>query len=160
MEMKGLSMFPKAPGLKTYNKFNVINRAFVGKFLPLCKDAVDVFYSPSWLNRKIISILYVFLKLYCCVRIIIVVPVISFVYSSNIYVWKFIIFKRNTWKRFTVDCLTIWFLWHINLCRLFNAKSVFMKIVQFQTIQFRKITQFKCKYSLIVKNISISSYSI
>ena len=44
--------------------------------------------------------------------------------------------------------------------RLFNAKSIFMKIVVFQTIQFRISTQFKCKYSLIVKNISISSYSV
>ena len=34
------------------------------------------------------------------------------------------------------------------------------KIVQFQTIQFSKSTQFKCKYILIVKNISISSYSV
>ena len=33
-----------------------------------------------------------------------------------------------------------------------------MKIVLFQTIQFS--TQFKCKHSLIVKNISISSYSV
>ena len=30
----------------------------------------------------------------------------------------------------------------------------------FQTIQFSIRTQFKCKYSLIVKNISISSYSV
>ena len=52
-----------------------------------------------------------------------------------------------------------WVLWHTNLCRLFNAKFIFMKIVLFQTIQF-SITQFKCKYSLIVKNISISSYSV
>ena len=32
--------------------------------------------------------------------------------------------------------------------------------VQFQTIQFSMSKQFKCKYSLIVKNISISSYSV
>ena len=30
----------------------------------------------------------------------------------------------------------------------------------FQTIQFSISTQFKCKYSLIVKNISISGYSV
>ena len=35
-----------------------------------------------------------------------------------------------------------------------------MKIVLFQTIQFSISAQFKCKYSLIVKNISISSYSV
>ena len=51
-----------------------------------------------------------------------------------------------------------WFLWHINLCMLFNAKSNFMKIVLFQTIQFNISTQFKYKYSLIKKNISTSSY--
>ena len=26
-------------------------------------------------------------------------------------------------------CLFVWVLWHINLCRLFNAKSIFMQIV-------------------------------
>ena len=35
-----------------------------------------------------------------------------------------------------------------------------MKIVLFQIIQFSISTQFKCKYSLIVENISISSYSV
>ena len=35
-----------------------------------------------------------------------------------------------------------------------------MKIVLFQTIQFSISMQFKCKYSLIMKNISISSYSV
>ena len=34
------------------------------------------------------------------------------------------------------------------------------KAVQFQTIQFSISTQFKCKYNLIVKNISIPSYSV
>ena len=34
------------------------------------------------------------------------------------------------------------------------------KTVQFQIIQFSISTQFKCKFSLIVKNISISSYSV
>ena len=34
------------------------------------------------------------------------------------------------------------------------------KTVQFQIIQFSVSTQFKYKYSLIVKNISISNYSV
>ena len=59
-----------------------------------------------------------------------------------------------------VGWLVGWTLWHINLGRLFNAESIFMKIVLFQTIQFSISTQFKCKYSLIVKNISISSNSV
>ena len=41
----------------------------------------------------------------------------------------------------------IWVLWHINLCRFSNAKSIFMKVVLFQTIQFRISMQFKCKYN-------------
>ena len=44
--------------------------------------------------------------------------------------------------------------------RLFNAKSIFMQIILFQTVQFRISTQFKCKYSLTAPNISISRYSI
>ena len=43
----------------------------------------------------------------------------------------------------------------------FSVRTVSMsKIVQFKTIQFSKSTHFKCKFSLIVKNISISSYSV
>ena len=42
------------------------------------------------------------------------------------------------------DLLVGWVLWYIHLFRLFNAKSIFMTIVLFQTIS----TQFKCKYSL------------
>ena len=40
------------------------------------------------------------------------------------------------------------------------SKFIFMKIVLFQTIQFSVITQFKCKYSLIVNEISTSIYSV
>ena len=43
----------------------------------------------------------------------------------------------------------------------FSVSTVSMsKTVQFQTIQFSISTQFKCKYTLIVKNISISSNSV
>ena len=43
----------------------------------------------------------------------------------------------------------------------FSVSTVSMsKTVQFQTIQFSISTQFKYKYSLIVKNSSISSYSV
>ena len=43
----------------------------------------------------------------------------------------------------------------------FSESTVSMsKTVQFQIVQFNISTQFKCKYSLIVKNISISSYSV
>ena len=44
---------------------------------------------------------------------------------------------------------------------LFSVSTISMtKTVQFQTIQFSISTQFKCKYSLIVKNNSISSSSV
>ena len=48
-----------------------------------------------------------------------------------------------------------WVLWHINLCRLFNAKSIFKKTVLFQTIIFQA-NQFSqaVKIQLIQFNIS------
>ena len=43
----------------------------------------------------------------------------------------------------------------------FSVSTVWLsKTVQFKTIQFSISTQFKCKYSLIIKNISISSYLV
>ena len=43
----------------------------------------------------------------------------------------------------------------------FSVSTVSMsKTVQFQIIQLSTSTQFKCKYSLIVKIISISSYLV
>ena len=43
----------------------------------------------------------------------------------------------------------------------FSVSTVSMsKTVQFQIIQFSISTQFKCKYSLMVKNISILSYTV
>ena len=43
----------------------------------------------------------------------------------------------------------------------FSVSTVSMsKTVQFLTIQFSISRQFKCKYSLMLKNISISSYSV
>ena len=43
----------------------------------------------------------------------------------------------------------------------FRVSTVSMsKTVSSQTIQFSISTQFRCKYSLVVKNISISSYSV
>ena len=39
------------------------------------------------------------------------------------------------------------------------SKVSVSKTVLFQIIHFRVSMQFKCKYGLIVKNISISSYS-
>ena len=38
--------------------------------------------------------------------------------------------------------MVVWVLRHINLCRLFNAKSIFIPIVLLQIIQFSMSTQF------------------
>ena len=46
-----------------------------------------------------------------------------------------------------------WVLWHINLCRLFNARSFFMQIVLFQTIQFCISTQLDCKKTFLFQVI-------
>ena len=53
------------------------------------------------------------------------------------------------------------FLKRVYITIQFSVSTVSMsKTVQFQTTQFSISTQFKCKYSLIVKNISISTYSV
>ena len=57
-------------------------------------------------------------------------------------------------KKHDKSKLVVWVFWQFNLCRLFNAKSIFMLIVLFQTIQFSTITQFNCP------KISISSHSV
>ena len=67
------------------------------------------------------------------------------------------------WSWESIDKILVWLVGFYGIstfCRLFNAKSIFIKIVLFQTVQFRISTQFKCKYSVIVKNISILSYSV
>ena len=40
-------------------------------------------------------------------------------------------------------------------CRLFNAKSIFMKILLFQTIQFSISTQFECENHFYFKLFSL-----
>ena len=44
-------------------------------------------------------------------------------------------------------------VWHINLCRLFNAKSIFMRIVLFQTIQFSMSIHFNGKKTFLFQAI-------
>ena len=44
-----------------------------------------------------------------------------------------------------IGWLFLWVLRYINLCRLLNAKSIFMKRDLFQTIQFSISTQFECE---------------
>ena len=56
---------------------------------------------------------------------------------------------------------TIQFIHAVKITIQFSVRIVSMsKTVQFQIIQFSISMQFKCKYRLIVKNISISSYSV
>ena len=71
-----------------------------------------------------------------------------------------------------VGCLVVWVLWHISLCRLFNAKSIFRgiissisnnlvqhkyrlmsKTVLFQIIQYSINMQFKYQNSSITKTV-------
>ena len=65
----------------------------------------------------------------------------------------------NCQKRFYFKLFSLFKQLYITI--QFSVSIVSMsKTVQFQTIQFSISTRFKCKYSLIVKNISISSYSV
>ena len=51
MVIKGYSAFPKAHGLLELQLFSAISRTLVGWVLPLCREAVDVFYSPNRLGQ-------------------------------------------------------------------------------------------------------------
>ena len=59
----------------------------------------------------------------------------------------------------TVKWLVGWlvslFLWLINLCTLFNAKSIFMQIAIFQTIQFSMSTRFNYQKHFYFKLFSL-----
>ena len=65
-----------------------------------------------------------------------------------IYLFFFLIYKVLNWFD-----LVGWVLWHINLCRLFNAKSIFMDL--FKTIQFSMSTQFNCEKLFYFKLFSL-----
>ena len=65
------------------------------------------------------------------------------------------IIKRLNEERKDFNELVVWVLWHINLCRIFNAKSIFIQIVIFQTIQLRMSTQFKLSKTFLFQVIQI-----
>ena len=45
----------------TIGLFSIISRTLVGEVLPLCREAVGVFYIPSRLNKKVNDVQYVLL---------------------------------------------------------------------------------------------------
>ena len=49
---------------------------------------------------------------------------LSYMYT---YIYIYIYMGRNI--KISMICKVGWFLWHINLCRLFNAKSIFIQII-------------------------------
>ncbi len=53
-------------------------------------------------------------------------------------------------------CLFVWVLWHINLCRLFNAKSIFIQINS--SISNNSVWQ--KVHSLNAKNIYFKLFSL
>ena len=55
-----------------------------------------------------------------------------------------------------VGWLVGWILLQINLCKLFNAKSLFMQIVVFEAIQFSMNTQFNCPNHVYFELISFN----
>ena len=64
MVIKWYSTFPKAPRL-TIRLFNVTSRTLVrGRDLPLCRNVINVFYSPSRLDEEMIGITYLVSKDY------------------------------------------------------------------------------------------------
>ena len=55
-------------------------------------------------------------------------------------------FPKDFSTMLLIGWLVGWILWHINLCWLFNAKSIFIHInSSFKKIQFNISTQFNCQ---------------
>ena len=73
-----------------------------------------------------------------------------------IYIYVEIERKKRESSNIWLVGLVVWVLWHINLCRLFNAKSIFIQIVLFQTIQFSMSTQFHPHHVALVARISLT----
>ena len=69
---------------------------------------------------------------------------------ENVYI--IIILSFVDWL---VGWLGGWVLWQSNLCGLFNAKSIFMQIVLFKTINFSMSTQFNCQKYFYFKLFSL-----
>ena len=83
----------------TIRLFSVISRTLVVGFLPVCRDAVSVFYSPSkldrllgwgrqveqslWTRRRSWVYIYIYIYIYMCVCGCVCVCV----YLSNIFAW-------------------------------------------------------------------------
>ena len=70
----------------------------------------------------------------------------SFIHMNSRYIFiqiaNLLGFFQRCWWYYSTYELVDWVLWHINICGLFNAKSIFMQTVLFQTIQFSMSTQF------------------
>ena len=80
------SAFPKAPeSLEPLDCF-----VCVGGVLPLCRSAVGVFYSPSWLDNCILSFKLQCMKLANCEQ------------TSDQYQIKLLVLDSNTWNHLTV----------------------------------------------------------
>ena len=68
--MKVYSTSPKAPELEPHHQiqFSVILKKLIERVLPLLRDAVSIFYSPSQVDCIICECVYVFsLIIYICV---------------------------------------------------------------------------------------------
>ena len=77
-------------------------------------------------------------------------------YANVMFLIRFIYDILPTKQTFAYGLkqLVGWVLWYINLCRLFNAESIFMqKSVLFQTIQFSLSTRFNFQKTFLFQAI-------
>ena len=77
------------------------------------------------------SYIYIYIYIYVCVCAFMFVYINLYVYIYMyiyIYIMDVHMYIYICWL---VGWLVGWVLWHINLCRLFNTKSIFMQIVSY-----------------------------
>ena len=139
--------FKNAAELETnFQEFCLIFRKY---FIKLCRNFLEILVAKIFKNFLNIS-----RNFYCNINTEALNSPLRFIsgcVSEPIDQCEFITDFNKKHKAFSRRIRFVWVLWHINRSRLFNAKSIFMKIVLFQTIQFSISTQFNFKYSLIVK---------
>ena len=123
MAINGYSAFPKAPALLEPSDGLVLYPGHsLGGVLPLCRDAVDVFYSASWLGNMYICMFmcaYIYIYIYVCVCVFLYIYIYIYIYMKiyvrvYIYIYIYMCIYRLQWVNcchFKLLISQMYFVW-------------------------------------------------
>ena len=118
--MKGYSAFPKASVLLESNhqivQCPIQDTHWWGSYPSAEKLSVYSIAPADWTNIHTYTYTYIYMYIYICIYI--------YIYTGCVCD-----ISKYEWKALNSCWLVGWVLWHINLCRLFNAKSIFIQII-------------------------------